>query len=41
MIGKIISVLCVLITGFISLAPAGQSAEVKIMTIPVTESRYT
>ncbi|RLA92482.1 MAG: MBL fold metallo-hydrolase, partial [Deltaproteobacteria bacterium] len=40
MIGKIISVLCVLITGLISLAPAGQSAEVKIMTIPVTEQIY-
>ena len=40
MIGKIISVLCVLITGFISLAPTGQSAEVKIMTISVTEQIY-
>jgi hypothetical protein len=40
MIGKIISVLCVLITGFISLAPTAQSAEVKIMTIPVTEQIY-
>jgi glyoxylase-like metal-dependent hydrolase (beta-lactamase superfamily II) len=40
MIGKIISVLCVLILGIVSLAPAGQSAEVEIMTIPVTEQIY-
>ena len=40
MIGKIISVLFVLMTGFMSLAPAGQSAEVKIKTIPVTEQIY-
>ena len=40
MIGKIISALCVLIIGFMSLAPTGQSAEVKITTIPVTEQIY-
>ena len=40
MIGKIISVLCVLIIAFMSLALTGQSAEVKIMTIPVTEQIY-
>jgi len=37
---KIISVLCVLITGFMSLAVAGQYDEVKIMAIPVTEQIY-
>ncbi|MGW8223757.1 MAG: MBL fold metallo-hydrolase, partial [Syntrophobacteria bacterium] len=40
MIGKIISILFVLLTGFISLAPTGESAEVKTMTIPVTEQIY-
>jgi len=40
MIGKIISALFVLMAGFMSLAPTGQSAEVKIMTIPVTEQIY-
>jgi glyoxylase-like metal-dependent hydrolase (beta-lactamase superfamily II) len=39
-IGKIISVLCVLISGFILLAPTGHSAEMDIMTIPVTEQIY-
>ncbi len=40
MIGKIISVLCVLIPGFISLATAGQTDEVKIIPVPVTEHIY-
>ena len=40
MIGKTTSVLCVLIIAFLLLAPTGQSAEVKIMTIPVTEKIY-
>jgi len=40
MIGRTISVLCVLIIAFMSLAPTGQSDEVKIMTIPVTEKIY-
>lgn len=40
MIGRIKSALLVLMTGFISLAPAGQSAEVKIMVIAVTEHIY-
>ncbi len=38
--GKIMSVLCVLIIALMSLAPAGQSEEVKIMTIPVTKQIY-
>ena len=40
MIGKIISVLSVLIIALMSLAPAGQSEEVKIMTTPVTKHIY-
>jgi cyclase len=40
MIRKIISILFVLMTGFMSLSPTGQAAEVKIMTIPVTEQIY-
>ncbi len=40
MIGKIISVLCVLTTGFISLAVAGETAEVKIIPIQVTKQVY-
>jgi cyclase len=40
MIRKIISILFVLLTGFMSLVPAGQAAEVKIMTTPVTEQIY-
>ena len=40
MIAKTISIICVLITGIMSLAPTGQSAEVKIMTIPVTDQIY-
>ena len=37
---KIISILCVLIPGFMSLATAGQTDEVKITPIPVTEQVY-
>jgi cyclase len=40
MIRKIISILFILLTGFMSLSPTGQAAEVKIMTIPVTEQIY-
>ncbi|MBW2576165.1 MAG: hypothetical protein JRC88_11930, partial [Deltaproteobacteria bacterium] len=40
MIGKIMSVLCVLIIALMSLAPAGQSEEVKIMSTPVTKQIY-
>jgi glyoxylase-like metal-dependent hydrolase (beta-lactamase superfamily II) len=38
--GKIISILGVLIIALMSLAPSGQSEEVKIMTTPVTEQIY-
>ena len=38
--GKTLSVLCFLIIAFMSLAPTGKSAEVEIMTIPVTEKIY-
>jgi cyclase len=38
--GKILSVLCVLIIALMSLAPAGQSEEVKIMTTPITKQIY-
>ncbi|MBW2318953.1 MAG: MBL fold metallo-hydrolase [Deltaproteobacteria bacterium] len=40
MIGKIISVLCVLIAGFMSLATTGEAAGEKIIPIPVTEQIY-
>lgn len=40
MIGKIISVLCVLIAGFMSLAATGQAVDEKIIPIPVTEQIY-
>jgi glyoxylase-like metal-dependent hydrolase (beta-lactamase superfamily II) len=40
MIGKTMSIICVLITGFMSFAFSGHSAEVKITTIPVTEQIY-
>ena len=40
MIGKIISVICVLIIAFLSLSPTIQGAEVKIMAIPVAEQIY-
>jgi len=40
MIGKIISVVCVLITGVMSFAPAGHSSEVEIMAVPVAEQIY-
>jgi len=40
MTGKSISVLCVLITAFMSLVPIAQSDEVKIMATPITEQIY-
>ena len=40
MFGKIISVLCVLTAGFMSLATIVQAADEKIITIPVTEQIY-
>lgn len=40
MVGRIISVLCVLISGFISLAIAGQAVDEKIIPVPVTEQIY-
>ncbi len=40
MVGKIISVLCVLITGFISLATAGQAVDEKIIPVPLTKQIY-
>jgi len=39
-IGKMMSVLCVLVIAFMSLAPSGLSEEVKIMTTPVTKQIY-
>ncbi len=38
--GKILSVLCVLIAGFMSFATHGQSAEEKIVPVPVTEKIF-
>jgi len=40
MIGKILSVVCVLITGVMFFLPAGYSSEVEIMAVPVTEQIY-
>jgi len=40
MINKTVSILCVLIAGFVPLATAGQSDEVKITAAPVTEQIY-
>ena len=40
MIGRILSVLCVLIAGSISLVTPGQAADEKIIPIPVTEQIY-
>ncbi|MBW2194723.1 MAG: MBL fold metallo-hydrolase [Deltaproteobacteria bacterium] len=40
MIDKIISVLCILIAGFMSLATTGEAAGEKIIPIPVTEQIY-
>jgi len=40
MIGKTISVLCVLIAVFITIVPTAQSDEVKIMTTPITNQIY-
>ncbi len=40
MIGKILSLFCVLIAGLISFAPPGQSEEVNITTTPLTEQIF-
>ncbi len=40
MVGRIISILCVLISGFISLATEGQAVDEKIIPVPVTEQIY-
>jgi glyoxylase-like metal-dependent hydrolase (beta-lactamase superfamily II) len=40
MIGKILSVVCVLITGVMFFLPAGHSSEVEIMAVPLTEQIY-
>ena len=40
MIGKILSVFCVLIAGIMSLATPGQAVEEKIFPIPITEQIY-
>ena len=40
MIGKIVSVLSVLIAGFMSFATTGQAVDEKIIPIPVTEQIY-
>ena len=40
MINKTLSMLCVLIAGFVPLATAGQSDEVKITAAPITEQIY-